>query len=128
MEIAGFHHAALTVTDVDGSARWYRDVLGFVELFREDSEGRRACVMGFAPGGFSVGLVEHRRDAGHFDPTRPGLDHLAFTVATRGDLVAWCERLSTRSIAHSGVIEIPPGAIVNFRDPDGIALALFWQR
>jgi hypothetical protein len=35
------------------------DVLGLVELFREDSDERRACVLGFAGGGFSVGLVEH---------------------------------------------------------------------
>jgi hypothetical protein len=28
----------------------------------------------------------------------------------------------------SNVIEIAPGAILNFKDPDGIALALFWDR
>jgi hypothetical protein len=37
-------------------------------------------------------------------------------------------RRDDEGIEHSGVIEIPPGAILNFRDPDGVALALFWER
>ena len=31
-------------------------------------------------------------------------------------------------LEHSGAVEVPPGAILNFEDPDGIALALFWDR
>jgi hypothetical protein len=29
---------------------------------------------------------------------------------------------------HSGPIEVPPGEILNLKDPDGITLALFWDR
>jgi glyoxylase I family protein len=104
-------------------------VLGFVELFREDGEERRACVLGFAGGGFSVGVVEHRDGADDaFDPRRRGLDHLAFAVGARNELEGWAERLTARHVEHSGVIGIPPGAILNFKDPDGISLALFWDR
>jgi len=129
MDLAAIHHTALSVHDLDASARWYADVLGFVELFREESGERRGCVMGFAAGGYSVGLLEHRGvPDGGFDPRRRGLDHLAFTVATREDLERWAGRLTDAGIAHSGLIEIPPGVILNFKDPDGIALALFWDR
>ncbi len=127
--LVGIHHAALTVSDLDESAAWYAAILGFEELFREDGEVRRACVMRFPGGGYSVGLVEHSgtgRDV--FDPSRSGLDHLAFTVPTRDDLERWAIDLSVAGVDHSGVVEIPPGAIVNFKDPDGIALALFWDR
>ena len=126
--IGAFHHVALTVSDRDAAAAWYASVLGFEELFREDGDGRRACVMRFARGGYSVGLVEHADDGGSFDATRTGLDHVAFAVATLDDLVAWAERLERFGVTHSGVTEILPGAILNFRDPDGIALALFWDR
>lgn len=127
--LAAHHHIAFTVSDRDVSAEWYRSVLGFDELFREDAPDRRACVMTFAGGGYSVGLVEHGAEAtDRFDPTRTGLDHAAFSVASRDSLEAWAQRFDERDVAHSGVIDIPPGAILNFKDPDGIALALFWDR
>ena len=128
-ELQGFHHVAVTVTDLDTSAAWYATVLGFEELFREENDGSRACVMRFPGGSTGVGLVEHRANDGTaFDPTRLGLDHFAFTVATRQDLEHWAQRLTAAGVAHSGAIEVPPGAILNFKDPDGIALALFWDR
>jgi glyoxylase I family protein len=128
-DLAAFHHVALTVADRDASVRWYTEVLGLVELFREEGEARRASVLGFAGGGFSVGLVEHRPvEDGRFDPTRLGLDHVAFSVATRDDLDGWAERLSAAGVEHSGVIDVPPGAILNLKDTDGIAVALFWDK
>ena len=126
--LGAFHHVALTVSDRDAAAAWYAEVLGFQELFREEGEQRRACVMRFTPGGHSVGLVEHAGNDAAFDATRTGLDHLAFSVATREQLDEWSARLDAAGVEHSGVIDIPPGAILNFRDPDGIALALFWDR
>ncbi|HVW32342.1 MAG TPA: VOC family protein [Acidimicrobiia bacterium] len=129
LSLPPFHHVALTVSAVDRSAAWYRDVLDFEERFREEGEERRGCVMRFAGGGYSLGLFQHRPPAtGTFDARRTGLDHLAFTVDRLGSLQQWAERPSAANVDHSGVVEIPPGAILNFRDPDGIALALFWDR
>jgi glyoxylase I family protein len=127
--LQSFHHVALTVHDLETSATWYRDVLGFEEAFREDGDERKASVMRFDAGGFSVGLVEHARSGpDRFDPTIVGLDHLAFVVESLAALERWAERLTAAGVAHSGIVEIPPGAILNFSDPDGIALALFWER
>lgn len=127
--LGSFHHVALTVSDLERSARWYTQVLGMVELFREDSPTRKAVVYRFADSGMSVGLVEHAGSHGAgFDPTITGLDHLAFGVASQDDMRAWADHLDRQGVTHSGPIAVPPGEILNFQDPDGIALALFWDK
>ncbi len=50
------------------------------------------------------------------------------TVASKEALEEWAERLSNVGVAYSGPTEIPRGGILNFRDPDNIALALFWDQ
>ena len=128
-ELSGFHHVALSVSNRDASAAWYRDMLGFEELFREDQEHRKACVMRFPAGGYGVALVEHvGGPSAAFDPRTRGLDHLAFSVSAAADLDLWATRLTAGGIQHSGAIRLERGAILNFKDPDGISLALFWDR
>jgi glyoxylase I family protein len=126
---SNLHHVALTVSDLDASARWYSDVLGLVERFREDSPTRRAVVLTFPTGGGDLGLVEHvGRDSQPFDPTVTGLDHAAFSVSSQEEMRERAQRLDEHGVPHSGPIPIPPGEILNFKDPDGIALAYFWDR
>ena len=128
-DLARFHHVAVTVSNLEHSVSWYTDVLGFETVFREDDGERKACIMRFTAGGYSVGLVQHGPDSDEsFDPTRVGLDHLAFDVEARDQLDEWATRLTAAGVEHSGVIDVPPGAILNFKDPDSIALALFWTR
>jgi glyoxylase I family protein len=129
-DLVGFHHVAITVRDCDASADWYANVLGFQEMFRESSETRKGCVMQFPGGAFGVGLVEHTATSGDdaFAPTRLGLDHVGFKVGSRDALDDFAARLEAAGVAHSGVIESPRGAILNFKDPDNIALACFWDR
>ena len=35
-DIASIHHVSFTVTDIDRSVAWYKEVLGLAELMRED--------------------------------------------------------------------------------------------
>ena len=127
--LAGVHHVAFSVSDLETSISWYCDVLGMVEQFRENSPTRKAAVLSLPDRSSSVGLVEHAASPrASFDPTATGLDHFAFSVRSQEDLRRWADHLDRHPISHSGPIEVPPGEILNFKDPDGIALALFWDR
>lgn len=80
--------------------------------------------------GLEIGLVEYSGGPRQpFNEFFPGVDHLEFLVADRGDLDDWVERLDALGIAHSGVKEptYTRNAILTFRDPDNIQLEFFWR-
>jgi glyoxylase I family protein len=131
--IRGIHHFGLTVRDVEASAAWYADVLGFRRVGRFDApDGARRKVF-LRHDGLAVrlGLTEHRdgqRDP--FDETRVGLDHLAFEVDGRDELDAWARRLAGAAVVHSPVTpanSVPGAYVLVFRDPDNIQLEFFTE-
>ena len=129
--IGGIHHFGLTVRDVDASAAWYVEVLGFrrVGEFETPDGARRKVFLHHNGLQARLGLTQHR-DGGQdvFDETRVGLDHVAFTVADRAELDAWATRLAAAAVVHSPVApanSIPGGAVLVLRDPDNIQLELF---
>jgi len=124
----GLHHVALSVRDLDASVAWYRDVVGLREELRLESGDRRSAILRLPGSTQQLGLVEHQAAGAGFDPHTLGLDHVAFTVATGEEMEAWAARLHDRAVATSGVLETPFGGMLHFTDPDGIALALFWNR
>jgi catechol 2,3-dioxygenase-like lactoylglutathione lyase family enzyme len=125
--VTGFHHVALTVRDLAASAAWYEDLFDLDVMMEEPGDERRAKVYRLRGTDAVFGLVEFAsNDGSTFRPDRTGLDHAAFSVATRADVDAWADRLDAAGIEHSGAIDIPVGAILNFADPDGIALSIFW--
>lgn len=126
--LTGTHHAALSVSDLEVSAKWYRDVLGLEETFRQESETRRMVVLRFPELRQTVGLVEHKNTRVGFSAQNVGLDHLAFSVASSEELAAWPSRFDEWGVTYTGPSETPFGGMLNFEDPDGIALALFWER
>jgi catechol-2,3-dioxygenase len=127
--ITTLHHLALTVTDLAVSAAWYERVFSLEKLFEESSDDRRAAIYRMTGSPLSLALVEHRTTrSARFDATTIGLDHAAFTVESLELMHEWARYLDECRVAHSGVIDVPPGAILNFKDPDGIALAMFWDR
>ena len=130
MQLRAWRHLSLSVRDLDASIAWYTTVLGFEVGFEEPAaEGRRAVVLrGGSDGALALGLVQHGAGGSAFDVTTTGLDHAAFRVDCAEELAAWAAHFDDHGVEHSGAIEIPPGAILNFKDPDGIALALFWDR
>lgn len=126
--VTGMHHLSLTVRDLDTSASWYERLFDLEAVTDEAGDERRAKVYRLQGTTVMLGLTEHRgNDGSGFRPDRTGLDHAAFAVATRADVDAWAERLDTACVGHSGRIDIPIGAILNFPDPDGIQLSIFYE-
>ena len=126
--VTGMHHLSLTVRDLDTSASWYERLFDLEAVMDEAGDERRAKVYRLQGTTVMLGLTEHRgNDGSGFRPDRTGLDHAAFAVATRADVDAWAERLDTAGVGHSGRIDIPIGAILNFPDPDGIQLSIFYE-
>ncbi len=129
--IGGIHHLGLTVRDVDASAAWYVEVLGFqlAGEFESPDGDRRKVFLRHDGLPTRLGLTQHR-DGGPdvFDETRVGLDHLAFAVADRAELDVWATRLAAAGVVHSSVASansIPGATVLVFRDPDHIQLELF---
>jgi len=129
MHTAGASHVSFSVRDLERSLAWYREVFGADVMFHEPGEDRSAAVLSLPGTSLLIGLTQFEsRPDDAFDPTRTGLDHFAFAVESLAALEQWAELLDSHEIEHSGPIEVPPGAILNFKDPDGIALALMWRR
>ncbi len=129
--ITGISHVDLSVTDLEASDAWYRELLGAVPLFggRSDEHGLDVRYIIEPRSGVVIGLEQHDANPGTpFDERRVGLDHLAFNVASRQELDDWLARLDELGIAHSGITEEEPWDVLVFRDPDNIQLELFFLK
>ncbi len=126
-QIEGFSHVSLSVTDHEGSARWYEDLFGFLTIEKLDEPDYAESVM-VHPSGAILCLQQHRDNPGQpFDPSRTGGDHIAFRVGSREELDQWQARLAEQGVAHSAVADRAYGSVLCLRDPDGIQLELFWR-
>lgn len=126
-EFTGFSHIALTVTDLERAKTWYADALGWQPLMEgTDDNGIRFAFGILAGGTVGVGLRQHSdSDASAFSANRTGLDHISFAVATRADLESWQRELEQLGATYSPIVDAPYGAVLSFKDPDGIALEAF---
>ncbi|MDQ2848143.1 MAG: VOC family protein [Actinomycetota bacterium] len=129
---SSFAHVRLTVTDIARSRKFYDEVFGLPVAFElppnADAETREQLSFLFGGviyklGDSLLGLRPVAND--NFDEDRVGLDHVSFAVADRGELDSTVALLDERGIAHGGVKDIGAGYILEFRDPDQIALELF---
>lgn len=132
--ITDYAHVRLTVTDMARSRAFYDAVFGFpVALdLPPDADAATREALGFLYGGvlyqFPGGLFGLRPTApegDRFDENRVGLDHISFSVPSRSDLDDAANLLESQGIAHGGVKDIGAGFILEFRDPDNVALELF---
>src|SRR5689334_18849534 len=125
----GISHVELTVRDAERSAAWYRETLGLetlIEPARPDWGPGVVTTVLHPATGLIIGLVQHEpSEVSAFSESRVGLDHLAFSVASRSELEAWVEHFDGHGIDHSGINDQPYGSVVVFRDPDNIQLELF---
>jgi glyoxylase I family protein len=124
-------HVRLTVTDIERSRKFYESVFGWPVLLEHPEQADEATreALGFLFGGVLylvgnslIGLRPVASDSFHED--RCGLDHIAFAVASRAELDAAAAHLDELGVAHEPVKDIGPSYILEFRDPDNIALEL----
>jgi glyoxylase I family protein len=118
-------HVALTVSDLAVSEPWYTRLLAVEPVLDEDTGPFRHIV--YQLGSTLLGLHGFADLASRdpFDERRPGLDHVAFGVVDRSELVRWLGRLDALGVPHGGIVDAAYGSGLSFRDPDGIALELF---
>ena len=131
--VTGYAHVRVTVTDIARSRSFYDDVFGFPVAFElpADADDATREQLSFlfggliyqVPGGL-FGLRPTAPGGDVFDENRVGLDHVCFGVPARADLDAAAARLDGLGVPHAGVKDIGAGFILEFRDPDGIALEL----
>ena len=124
--IMGFSHVELTVSDCDRAAVWWHEVLGFTLVNRSSTDTFQIRSL-LHPSGMNVNVMTHTGTAepGAFDERRVGLDHLAFRVADRDELLKWVAHLDANAVPNSGIIDIGFGPTVVFRDPDNMQLEFF---
>ena len=97
--INGFGHIDFTVTDVERSARWWEEVMGFQLVAQEERSGFTVWNV-FHPSFLAIGL-------------------------DRAALDAWAKHFDDLGVEHSGVREENGGPLITFRDPDNIQLELW---
>ncbi|MCV7030621.1 VOC family protein [Mycobacterium sherrisii] len=124
-------HVRLTVTDIERSRRFYESVFDWPVLLEvpetadEATREQLSFLYGgviYDLGGTLLGLRPVATDRFHED--RAGLDHIAFRLASRDELDAAAAHLDDIGVPHEPVKDIGPSYILEFRDPDNIALEL----
>lgn len=129
----GFSHVRLTVRDLEVSRRFYERVFGWEVAYELPADADQATheqlwflfggVIYQVPGGL-LGLRPAAPGDDSFSEDRVGLDHLSFSVASRADLDAAVAVLDAAGAPHGGVKDAGTMHLLEFRDPDGIALEL----
>jgi catechol-2,3-dioxygenase len=124
-EFPAITHVALTGRDLSVSVPWYRTLLEAEPVIDEDTGPFHHVV--WLLGNTLLGLhaFPDGINAQAFDERRPGLDHVAFACADRGELEQWVNHLDKLGIAHGGIVDAPYGSGLSFRDPDNLPLEFF---
>jgi glyoxylase I family protein len=124
-------HVRLTVTDIERSRRFYESVFGWPVLLEvpDNADEATRSRLGFLFGGVIYdlgGTLLGLRPVGtdRFDEDRTGLDHIAFRLVSRSEIDAAAAHLDELGVAHEPIRDIGPSYILQFRDPDNIALEL----
>ena len=111
-ELAGFHHIGIVVADIEASAAWYGETLGFERLFAYGWPGVQA--MFIARGGLKIELFQNEQAAPMAMERRQpetnlrtgGINHFAIEVADLDSMIA--------SLRDKGVaIVSPPREVPN---------------
>src|SRR6188474_3838389 len=111
----------LTVSDLERSLAFYRDVLGLVELARNDGRAsvgageRELLVLVEEPGA--------RPAYGH-----TGLYHYALLLPERHDLARWLAHVVRDRVRLVGLSDHFVSEAIYLSDPDGHGIEVYWDR
>ena len=120
-------HIGLSVTDLERSIAFYREVLD-LELIHASADAERRYA--FLGAGGRLFLTLWQQSSDRFEPRHAGLHHLAFELPTFEAVQATEARLRARGAQphYDGVVPHREGgdsAALFFTDPDGIRLEVY---
>jgi catechol-2,3-dioxygenase len=126
MSITGMNHAVLYVRDSTRHRQFYEDVLGFITVV--DEPGQFAFMR--APKSdnhhdiafFTIGNGAGPSTAGR---ETVGMYHVAWEVATLGELVEMYAKLSAAGVL-AGASDHGPNKSLYCKDPDGLEFEVMW--
>ncbi len=133
--VTDYAHVRITVTDIERSRAFYDSVFGFDVAFElpPDADAATREQLGFLFGGviysFPGGLFGLRPVApggDEFSEDRAGLDHISFQLGSLAELREAAATLDSLGVAHEDIKDLGDAgfALLEFRDPDGIALEI----
>ena len=119
MDLEGIDHVALSVTDVERSAKWYIEVLGFERRYQDVWKGIPVFI---GKGTTAIALFQAEEPDGPAGDPGPRMLHLAFRASGEGFKTAQQElqshgipfQFEDHEVSHS----------IYFRDPDGHKLEI----
>lgn len=123
IQVVGYHHLSLSVTDLAESTEWYQQVLGLDVVAQIDGEGFRRTRLRAPGSGVALALTRHDQQSGErFSERRPGMDHVAIQVASAEEVQQLKDRFGRLGVEHSEVKESDGTAMITLRDPDNIQI------
>jgi len=122
MAALGLRHAVLWVSDPQASARFYQGALGLDIKF----ESEQAVFLSSSESTTDHDLGLFRARGSGAEPQHVGLYHLAWEVATLGDLVEAKRRLAEMG-ALVGENNHGVSRSLYCQDPDGIEFEIMWE-
>ncbi len=111
---AKFAHFMLRVRNLDESIAWYQALLGMRMVHRAE----KIAFMTYDDEHHRLALAETPVKA-EVPPGAPGLDHVAYTLNSLGDLLATYKRLKAKGIVPVWPINHGLTTSLYYSDPDG---------
>jgi catechol 2,3-dioxygenase-like lactoylglutathione lyase family enzyme len=112
-------HVVLRVSALERSRAWYLKVLEARPAF----ENEMVCFLTYDDEHHRIGLIA-RPELGHAGDAHTGLEHIAFSYASLGELLATYRRLREHGIQPYWTINHGPTISLYYKDPDGHRLEL----
>lgn len=125
--LQGFHHIAMNVTDFDGSAKFYTDVLGFSTAREWGDPGHRAVMLDAGNGNY-VELFEKETTDAHAGT----LLHFALRTGNCDEIIDRVRESGAEITVEPKNVDIPanpvyPVRIAFFKGPGGEIVELFQE-